>query len=279
MDHDPHHPAPGHAAYGDLLAPALTALVLLLCLACYLRLAQRARRRNPALGWSGRRTASFTTGVALLGAALLPPLAPFAHADFRGHMLQHLLIGMYAPLALVLGAPVTLLLRTLPAPRARRLTAALHSRPARGLAHPATAWLLSTGALVPLYFTPLYDTLASRPPGHWLLHLHFLAAGCLFAYVIAGPDPAPARPGVRTRLVWLGCAIALHAVVSQLMYGGYWTHIHAPIPEVRGGAELMYYGGDIAELLLAAALVATWRPARRPRSAGRPSFYSLSKTG
>jgi putative membrane protein len=25
----------------------------------------------------------------------------------------------------------------------------------------------------------------------------------------------------------------------------------------------MYYGGDIAELLLAAALVATWRPARR----------------
>jgi putative membrane protein len=25
----------------------------------------------------------------------------------------------------------------------------------------------------------------------------------------------------------------------------------------------MYYGGDIAELLLAAALVATWRPGRR----------------
>jgi putative membrane protein len=26
----------------------------------------------------------------------------------------------------------------------------------------------------------------------------------------------------------------------------------------------MYYGGDTAELLLAVALVATWRPARRP---------------
>jgi putative membrane protein len=25
----------------------------------------------------------------------------------------------------------------------------------------------------------------------------------------------------------------------------------------------MYYGGDVAELLLAAALVATWRPERR----------------
>ncbi len=36
---------------------------------------------------------------------MLPPIAPFAHTDFRGHMAQHMLIGMYAPLALVLGAP------------------------------------------------------------------------------------------------------------------------------------------------------------------------------
>lgn len=61
--------------------------------------------------------------------ALLPPLAPFVHGDFRGHMAQHLLIGMYAPLALVLGAPVTLLLRALPAHRARRSAGLLRSRP------------------------------------------------------------------------------------------------------------------------------------------------------
>jgi putative membrane protein len=273
------HSDHGHSSGSDALAVLLPALVLLLCAGGYLLLAHRARRGNRVQGWHPWRTAAFLTGLLLLAAALLPPIAPFAHADFRGHMLQHMLIGMYAPLALVLGAPVTLLLRTLPTPRGRQLTALLHSRPVRLVTHPAVALLLSTGSLAVLYFTPLYNALTGHPAGHWLLHAHFLLSGCLFAYVIAGPDPAPARPGVRTRLVYLGCAIALHAVISQLMYGGYWIHIHAPIPEVRGGAEIMYYGGDIAELLLAAALVATWRPDRRPRFASpEPITYCPART-
>lgn len=102
------------------------------------------------------------------------------------------------------------------------------------------------------------------------MHAHFLLSGCLFAYVIAGPDPAPTRPGVRARLVYLGIAIAAHAVISQLMYGGFWVNIHAPIDQVQAGAEIMYYGGDIAELLLAAALVATWRPDHRRAAPLKP---------
>ncbi len=78
---------------------------------------------------------------------LLPPLGPAAHHDFRGHMAQHMLIGMYAPLALVLAAPVTLALRTLPPAGARRVTTLLHGRP-RAPAHPpAAALALSTGTL------------------------------------------------------------------------------------------------------------------------------------
>ncbi|MEU0098640.1 cytochrome c oxidase assembly protein [Streptomyces sp. NPDC006267] len=261
MGHD--LPAHGHAAGSGLLGRLLLSLVLLTAAGAYLLLARRARRRNSAQGWSPWRTAGFLTGVALLAVALLPPVAPFAHEDFRGHMVQHMLIGMYAPLALVLAAPVTLLLRTLPAARGRQLTAVLHSPPARLIAHPAVALGLSVGGLGVLYFTPLYNATAGSPAAHWLLHAHFLLSGCLFAHVIAGPDPAPARPGVRARLVCLGIAITAHAVISQLMYGGFWADIHAPIHQVRGGAEIMYYGGDIAELLLAAALVATWRPERR----------------
>ncbi|MFJ5723662.1 cytochrome c oxidase assembly protein [Streptomyces sp. NPDC093149] len=260
-------PAHGHDAGSSLLGWLLPALVLPAAVGAYLLLARRARHRNPALGWSRWRTAWFLTGIVLLGAALLPPVASFAH-DFRGHMAQHMLIGMYAPLALVLAAPVTLLLRTLPAARGRQLTAVLHSPPARVIAHPVVALALSAGSLAALYFTPLYNATMGNPGAHWLLHAHFLLSGCLFAYVIAGPDPAPSRPGAPARLVCLGVAIAAHAVIAQLMYGGFWVDIHAPISQVQEGAEIMYYGGDIAELLLAAALVATWRPDSRRRVAG-----------
>ncbi|SEQ86811.1 putative membrane protein [Lentzea xinjiangensis] len=256
MEHDVH--SSGHEAGG-------IAMLLVLVLLAYLRLVGRARRRNQELGWSRWRVAGFTVGIVLLAVALSPPVASWAHSDFRGHMVQHLLIGMYAPLGLVLGAPITLVLRTAAVRHARKLTSLLHSLPVRLLAHPAVALLLSTGSLAVLYFSPLHDAITSSPAGHWLLHVHFLFAGLLFAHVIAGPDPGPARPGVRTRLVYLGCAIAMHAAISQLMYGGFWVHIDAPVAEVRGGAEIMYYGGDIAELLLAAALVSTWRPERRSR--------------
>ncbi|MFJ3616699.1 cytochrome c oxidase assembly protein [Streptomyces iakyrus] len=273
MDH--HHP-PGHGqeTTGGALDWLPPALVLLAAAGAYLLLVRRARHRNPALGWSRWRTGFFLGGTVLLGVALLPPVAPLAHEDFRGHMAQHLLIGMYAPLALVLAAPVTLLLRTLPASRGRRLTAVLHSPPARVISHPAVALVLSTGSLVALYFTPLYNATATGPAAHWLLHAHFLLSGCLFAHAIAGPDPAPARPGVRARLVCLGVAIAAHAVISQLMYAGFRVDIRAPVDQVQGGAEIMYYGGDLAELLLAAALVATWRPEPR-RAASRGGWRGV----
>lgn len=257
----------------DVLFPAVA---LLLCAGVYLFLAHRVSRRDPVRRWRRRRTASFLGGIALLAVALLPPIGPFAHHDFRGHMTQHMLIGMYAPLALVLGAPVTLLLRALPTTRGRQLTAALRSSPAKLLANPVTALALTTGSLAVLYFTPLYNTTMDQPALHWLLHAHFLLSGLLFAYVIAGPDPAPARPGVHARLVLLGIAIAVHATISQLMYGGFYVDIHAPITQLQGGAQIMYYGGDIAELLLAAALVATWRPTRRPGHGVRRSAFSAA---
>lgn len=263
------HPTHGPGMAGGISAAVLPASGVLLIAGTYLFLVHAAARRTPGRNWSWKRwrTGSFVTGCALLAVALLPPLAPFAQHDFRGHMLQHVIVGMYAPLALVLGAPVTVLLRALPTTPARRITAVLRTRPVRLVAHPAAALMLSTGTLAVLYFTPLYNAVMREPALHWLMHAHFLLAGCLFAWVVAGPDPAPTRPGVPARLVILGVAVAAHATISQLIYGGFLIDVHAPIAQVRGGAQIMYYGGDLAELLLAAALVATWRPASAAHNA------------
>ncbi|WP_139004016.1 cytochrome c oxidase assembly protein [Arthrobacter crystallopoietes] len=248
----------GHA--GDGVETILPLAVLVLLAAGYLVLA--ARRRKEPLGWSSWRTASFLTGTGLLALALTPALSPFPAGDFRGHMYQHLLIGMYAPLALVLSAPVTLALRSLPRRHGRIIGRALRSPPIRVLAHPVTALILNLGGLTLLYFTPLYTLTTQSQTLHHLVHLHFLAAGYLFAYAIAGPDPAPHRPTVPARLVILGVAIAGHAVLAQLLYAGLFIRVPVPVAELRGAGDMMYYTGDIAELLLALALITTWRPQR-----------------
>jgi putative membrane protein len=239
-----------------------------------------SRGREPR-GWSTWRTVSFLTGCTLLILAVAPGLAPYPDGDFRGHMYQHLLIGMYAPLGLVLGAPVTLLLRSVPSRHGRLIGRVLRSRPAHLVANPITALVLNLGGLAVLYLTPLYAATTTSSALHHLVHAHFLAAGYLFAWVIAGPDPAPRRPSVPARLVVLGVAIAGHAVLSQLLYAGALVHVPVPTAELRGGADLMYYGGDIAELLLALALVTTWRPrrhaSRAPGSSPAPTRLDFTR--
>lgn len=249
----------------DVVVPLI---LIALVAAIYVMLALR-RRREPR-GWSGWRTASFLTGITLLVLAVTPHLSPFPEGDFRGHMHQHLLLGMYAPLGLVLGAPVTLILRSLSPAHGRIIGRALRSRPAHVVANPVVALILSVGGLAVLYFTPLYLATTTNEELHLLVHTHFLLAGYLFAWVIAGPDPAPRRPSVPARLVVLGAAIAGHAVISQLMYAGLFVRVPVPPGQLQGAGELMYYGGDIAELLLAVALLLTWRPRRHTPHGSAP---------
>ncbi|MGB7817345.1 MAG: cytochrome c oxidase assembly protein [Ornithinibacter sp.] len=230
----------------------------------YVVLVHRERRRRR---WPAARPALFLVGVVIMATALSPPVDSWADSDFGGHMVQHLLLAMLGPLALVLGAPITLLLRGLPHRYARRLGRLLNTDMFHHLAHPVVALVLSSGGLVLLYFTPLYD-LSTRHDGvHLLVHLHLVLAGSLFAWVIAGPDATPRRATVRTRLVVLGIAIAVHASVSQLLYAGLVVQVHEPVEQMRAAGSLMYFGGDIAELLLALAMLITWRqPAAKPRS-------------
>lgn len=244
-----------------------------------------ARQRSGPARWSGWRTVSFLAGCAVLTMAMLPDLSPYPAGDFRGHMLQHLLIGMVAPTGLALGAPASLLLRSLPVRRRRAAAVVLRSRLVHILTHTATILTLNIGGLVALYATPFGGFLADNPITHYLIHLHFLVSGYLFAWLVAGRDPMPQRPPVPVRLVLLGAAIAAHAVLSQLMYAGVLGNDDLPADQLRGAATLMYYGGDLAEVMLAFALVTTWRPRRepgatrcaRPRGRRRPSDISLSR--
>jgi putative membrane protein len=230
-----------------------------------------ARRARGALPhWPRSRTAAWLCGVALLAAALSPPALAATYHDHTAHMLAHLTLGMYAPLALVLGAPLGLLLGDLPRHRALALTTGLRARPVQALAHPATAAVLHIGGLAALYLTPLYGLTLRSPVAQCLVLTHFVLAGTLFTWSIAAIGPGLHR-SLRVRLIVLVAAAGVHAFLAKLLYaratepalhhGGMApnaaTHA-AAVSELEGAAQLMYYGGDGAEVLLAVVVLLGW---------------------
>ncbi|WP_055475989.1 cytochrome c oxidase assembly protein [Gordonia sp. HS-NH1] len=256
--------AHGDSAAHSVPLETIIGWVLLAGVAAAYLIAAYLRGREPA-GWNHWRTTSFVAGIAVLGAALQPSDSP----TFSDHMLGHLLIGMFAPLAMMLGAPLTLTLRSTPPHVGRSLVHLMRSRPARLLTWAPLLLLANLGGLAALYFTPLFALSERHEILHTAIHLHFFVAGYLFAWMIAGPDPGPDRPTVRARLVILGIAIAGHAAIAQLLYAGLFVHVDAPSGELRAGGTLMYYWGDIAEILLALALLLTWKPDYRATRSSR----------
>src|SRR5690349_23029144 len=78
---------------------------LLLSAGFYFRGWNILRRREPRR-WNGWRLASFLGGLTAIFLALASPLEPFATLLLQIHMVQHLLLMMFAPSLIWLSAPL-----------------------------------------------------------------------------------------------------------------------------------------------------------------------------
>jgi putative copper resistance protein D len=217
------------------LEPVWAALAVL-GLGWYLVAVGRLRRRGDS--WAFGRTLTWAAGCVLLLWTTSGGPAVYGRVQFSAHMLQHMTLMMIIPMLLVVGAPVTLALRTLPAradgsrgPR-EWLLAVVQSRALRLLAHPLVAAGLFLGSLVVFYYTPLLGLALSTHTGHMLMTLHFLATGYLFAWVIMGTDPGPSRTAYPVRLLVLLVTVSVHAffgigiiATSTVLAPGWWASL------------------------------------------------------
>lgn len=234
---------------------ALTLALLVLVSLLYLKGVRILRKRGDK--WPLGRTFSFLIGILIVNYAVNGSIGVYSHFGFSYHMIEHMILGMIAPIALVLGAPVTLALRTLPGGRdsdeegpRNILIRFLHSKYAKFMTNPVVALLIFDGSLFALYFTGLFGTLMGSHLGHLFMNLHFLLAGTLFFHVIVGVDPNPNRPPNVVRIVILFAAMSIHAFFSialmsatTLLDGGYYTSIGNPLN--LNLLENQYLGGSI----------------------------------
>ena len=251
---------------------ALMIAMLITAVALYIKGVVVLKKRGDS--WPVGRTVAFAIGIALIDFATSGGLGVYALFSFEYHMMAHMLLGMIAPIGLVLGAPITLALRTLPqgrekserGVRALALTA-LHSRYSVILTNPITALALFDGSLFVLYFTDLFGNLMGNHAGHLFMNIHFILAGFLFFHVIIGIDPNPRKYPHIVRIVILFAAMSLHAFFSialmsetTLIDGGYYGSLKTSwLPDLlhdqaMGGT----IGWSMGEIPILLALIATF---------------------
>ena len=246
---------------------ALMIGVLTLMVALYIKGVVVLTKRGDK--WPVGRTIAFALGISASGG-----LGLYAQFSFSYHMMAHMVLGMIAPIGLVLGAPMTLALRTLPQGRNSdergirgSLLAALHSKIGVICTNPIVALAIFDGSLFALYFTDLFAVLMQSHVGHLFMSLHFLAAGFLFFFIIIGVDPNPRRVHHLVQIVILFAAMSIHAFFSvalmsttTLIDKGFYASLQTPwlgdaLVDQKLGGSIGWAMGEIPILI---ALVATF---------------------
>ena len=135
------------------------------------------------------------------------------------HMVQHMVLSMVVPLALALGAPVTLALRTLPAAPRRWLLVVLHSRLARVLTFPPLVLALYVVSPWALYYSGWYPLTLESTYWHEAMHLHLVLVGAMFFWPLMGIDPVPGRVGYPFRVLITVLTLPFHAFLGVTIMG------------------------------------------------------------
>ncbi|MDH6194654.1 cytochrome c oxidase assembly factor CtaG/putative copper export protein [Mycobacterium frederiksbergense] len=248
----------------------------ILAAAVYLAATYRLHRRGDA--WPVGRTIAWLLGCAVLLFTTSSGLGRYMPAMFSMHMIAHMLLSMLVPILLVLGAPVTLALRALPAagrgspPGPREwLLIALHSRVSKFLTHPVVATVLFVAGFYGLYFGGIFDAAVSNHAAHLLMNVHFLLSGYLFYWVVIGVDPTPRPIPHLAKVGMVFASLPLHAFFGVVMMGmqtvlgaTFYRSLQLPwhtdlLGDQHLGGGIAWAAGEVPLVIVMLALLIQWR--------------------
>ena len=162
------------------------------------------------------RALCFVAGLAAVQAGLM-----LSDESLAVHMLGHgLIVAIGAPL-IVLGRPVSFLLRTLPRPVARDLAQLLRAPLTRALLWPPLAFAAFAAAQLAFHLTPLFEQTLHDGPLHELEHALFFWTALWLWTVGLAVEPLPQRwPPLARALLLLAAMPVSDAGAIRLMLDG-----------------------------------------------------------
>jgi len=238
-------------------------LVVLAAAVLYVRAARRQA------GWPPGRTVAFLAGLASIVVVTCSALATYDTTLFWPRAVQTTTLLMITPLFLALGAPVTLLVRTVPSGVAARLRRLGRGSFARAATFPPVVTAILVAPLLVLYLTPLYDLTLRLPVVDGLVRAMLVAAGFVYFWTRIRLDPTP-REDSHLVSVWIAFtevifdgALGLVLWLGPLLAPAHYAAAHpgwGPDPRTDQiiGAGVLWIGGDLAGLPFVGALFVRW---------------------
>jgi putative membrane protein len=248
----------------------LPTLGIMVALVWWFWAVRRVDSVHPANPVPKRRTVAFVGGMVALAFALSSGIARYDTTLFSIHMLQHLLLTLVAAPLIVLGAPITLLLRVASYETRRDvILPMLHSRVVRALSFPVVAWLLFTAVLWGSHFSPVFNAALEDPIVHQLEHAAYLGAALLFWWPAVALDPGPWRLPYPARALYVFLQMTANTLLAvvllnaqTVLYPHYATVVRAwgtdPLSDQQIGAAFMWVVGDLIFLTANLAILVGW---------------------
>lgn len=176
-------------------------------------------RGRPHPWW---RTALFLGGVVIALLAVQSPIDELGERHFVFHMIQHQLLMMVAVPMVLLGAPVTPVLRGLPRGARMQVGRLARSRVLRTandiLRNPLVAVFLSTLVIYVWHFVPGLYTDALRSQWlHDLEHVTFIAGATVLWWSVIDPKPLHAPMSYPARMVFLLAASTPQSFIAAFI--------------------------------------------------------------
>ena len=247
---------------------------LILFLVAYLYVNGLGRWDRPSHPVTIWHKISFFSGLLVLFLALQSPIDPLAEHYFFIHQIQHLMLRMLGPLLVLLGAPLTPMLRGLPlwllqggvrsVVRRDWVREAYHR-----LTNPVVAVGIFLGALYLWQIPFLHDTAVRNDYVHELMHFSMLFSGFLFWWLVIDPKPHRSRMHYGLRVLYLGLIVLPNTVLGAgitfsrgLLYQSY-AEVEQPfvlnaITDQQLGGLFLWVVGDMMSIVAAGIVMIMW---------------------
>ena len=247
---------------------------LLLLVAAYLYLNGLNNWERPSHPIGVWQRISFFTGLFLIFIALQSPLDNLGEHMLSFHQLQHFLLRMMAPLLVLLGAPLTPILRGLPPwvlqgivrPTVRHpLARAIYDK----LTNPVISVGIFMGVLYLWQFPGGFNLALRNEFVHAMMHITMMSSGFIFYWAVIDPKPHRSRVHYGVRVLYLGLIVLPNTILGAaitfskgIIYSGY-QDVYRPfdmslLTDQQIGGLMLWVPGDMMSILVAGIVMIMW---------------------